>query len=462
MRLAQTLRSASFKLAFAYVALFTVSVGVLAGLTYFLVVSRLDAEFRNHIAGESQTLAAEFRSGGAKQLLQAIGERQRNRLVGGLDYTLLDPTGRRLSGTLQQSGCRVGWFTLSGPPDGDEPNGELEQLAALGTALPHAYCLMVGDDIGKVRGFGSLVLRTFGWVMLVSLSFAVAGGLLLSSRFLKRIDSINRTAEAIIEGDIRQRIPRRGVPDDLDRLAATLNRMLDRSADLMESLRHVTSDIAHDLRTPLGRLRNQLEDARATAATPEQFQCAAERAIREVDGLLETFSAILRIAQIESGSRRTGFRTLSLSALVSDVCESFADSIVEAGKVLHTAVAPAIFVFGDHELLTQALVNVLENAIVHTPPATLISITLQQSSADVRLIVSDNGIGVPATEQGQIFKRFFRLERSRSTTGNGLGLSIVAAVSQLHGGSVCATDNHPGLRVEMLFPAAPELANPSA
>lgn len=454
MRLAQTLRSASFRLASAYVLLFSVSVGVLAALTYFLVVSRLDAEFRNHIAGEAQTLSAEFRGGGAKQLLHAIGERQRNRLVGGLDYTLLDPAGRRLSGTLQPTGCRIGWFTVYGPPDGDEPNGELEQLAALGTKLPQGYCLMVGDDLGKVRGFGSLVLRTFGWVMLVSLTFAVAGGLLLSSRFLKRIDSINRTAEAIIEGDIRQRIPRRGAPDDLDRLAGTLNRMLDRSADLMESLRHVTSDIAHDLRTPLGRLRNQLEDARAHAESPEDFQRAAERAIKEVDGLLETFSAILRIAQIESGSRKAGFRSLSLSALVNDVCESFSDSIADAGKELCTEVAPAVFVFGDYELITQALVNVLENAIVHTPQGTVIAITLKQSSEGVSLIVSDNGTGVPDAERAQIFKRFFRLERSRSTAGNGLGLSIVAAVSQLHGGAVLATDNCPGLRVEMRLPAS--------
>jgi signal transduction histidine kinase len=453
MRLAQTLRSASFRLAFAYVVLFTVSVGVLAALTYVLVVSRLDAEFRNHIAGESQTLAAEFRSGGAKQLLHAIGERQRNRLVGGLDYTLLDPAGLRLSGTLRQPGCRTGWFTLSGPPDGDEPNGELEQLAVLGTSLPHGYCLMVGDDIGKVRGFGSLVLRTFGWVMLVSLTFAVAGGILLSSRYLKRIDTINRTAEAIIEGDIRQRIPRRAAPDDLDRLAATLNRMLDRNTDLMESLQHVTSDIAHDLRTPLGRLRNLLEDARANATSCEEYKHATERSIKEVDALLETFSAILRIAQIESGSRRAGFKTFSMSALVHDVCENFADSIEDVGKRLQTDVADAVFVCGDHELLTQALVNLLENAIVHTPSGSVISIGLKQDAETVTVVVADNGAGVPEASLAQIFKRFVRLEHSRSTAGNGLGLSIVAAVSQLHDGTVIARDNHPGLRVEMTLPA---------
>jgi signal transduction histidine kinase len=296
-------------------------------------------------------------------------------------------------------------------------------------------------------------LRTFGWVILISLSLAVAGGLLLSSRFLKRIDAINRTAEAIIEGDIRQRIPRRAAPDDLDRLAATLNRMLDRTNDLMDSLRHVTSDIAHDLRTPLGRLRNLLEDAKATATTPAEFQVAAERAIAEVDGLLGTFSAILRIAQIESGSRRAGFKTLSLSALVQDVFESFADSAEDVGKSLHADIAPDVFLQGDHELLVQALVNLVENALVHSPQGTVVTLGLTRDGDHLRLSVADNGPGVPAQDRARIFQRFVRLERSRSTAGNGLGLSIVAAVAGLHGGSVSATDNHPGLRVELDLPA---------
>jgi signal transduction histidine kinase len=453
MRLAQTLKSATFRLTSAYVLLFTVSVGVLAALTYFLVVSRLDQEFRNHIRAESQTLSAEFLSGGPRLLLHAINERQRNRTVGGLDYTVADPKGTLLIGATRQASCKTGWFTVVGPPDGDEPSGEMERLAVLTTPLPQGYCLMVGDDFGKVRGVGALVLRTFGWVFLVSLTLAVAGGLLLSSRFLRRIDAINRTAEAIIEGDIRQRIPRRAAPDDLDRLAATLNRMLDRTNDLMDSLRHVTNDIAHDLRTPLGRLRNLLEDAKTNAATPQAFQAVAERAIAEVDGLLSTFSAILRIAQIESGSRRTGFKTVALSALAQDVCETFADSIAESGKALHVNIEPDVSVYGDQELLVQALVNLLENAIVHTPQGTTISVSLKCNAARLSLVVSDNGLGVPAPQRERIFQRFVRLEQSRSSAGNGLGLSIVAAVAGLHGGSVSATDNHPGLRVELDIPA---------
>ncbi|GAA0544221.1 signal transduction histidine kinase [Rhizomicrobium palustre] len=452
MRLAQTLRSASFKLSAAYVGLFTVSVGVLAGLTYLLAVSRLEADFRTHIEAETHMLSGEYASGGAPSLLHAISERLRNRLAGGLDYTVIDAQGRRLAGALPPGSCDAGWKTIYGPPDGDEPAGQLENLAVLVTPLPQGYCLMIGDDFGKVSGFGSLILRTFGWVILVSLTLAVAGGIFLSSRFLKRIDAINRTAEAIIEGDIRQRIPRRAAPDDLDRLAATLNRMLDRTTELMESLRHVTSDIAHDLRTPLGRLRNQLEDAKATAATPDEFRVTTERAIAEVDGLLTTFSAILRIAQIESGSRRAGFKPLSLSALVNDIGDSFEDAIAEAGKSLRIAVAPDVVVQGDAELLSQALINLLENAVLHTPRETAITISLELCEGQACLSVSDNGPGVPEADRERIFKRFFRLERSRSSAGNGLGLSIVSAVTQLHGAQITVCDNKPGLNVTLRLP----------
>lgn len=454
MRLALTVRSATFRLTAAYVVLFTVSVGALAALTWFLVVSRLDLEFRNHIRADTLTLVAEFAAGGPKQLLHAISERQHNRTVGGLAYTVLDPRGTTLTGIAHRRNCGAGWFDVVGPPDGDEPSGEMERLALLATPLPKGYCLIVGDDFGKVRGVGTLVLRTFGWVLLVSLSLAVAGGLLLSSRFLKRIDIINRTAEAIIEGDIRKRIPRRAAPDDLDRLAATLNRMLDRTNDLMDSLRHVTSDIAHDLRTPLGRLRNQLEDAKAHAGTPEAFRASADKAIADVDGLLGIFSAILRITQIESGSRRAGFKPLSLSVVVQDVCESFADSIEEGGKTLVTDLTPDIYTFGDQELVVQALINLIENATTYTPPGSTVTVGLKHCGDGVCLSVADNGLGVSESDRARIFERFVRLETSRSTAGNGLGLSIVAAVAELHGGTVAARDNHPGLRMELQLPLA--------
>ena len=454
MRLAQLLKSASFRLTAAYVGLFSVSVGILAGLIYFLATSGMQSEVRTRIAAESTALREEYAGGGAPRLLQAIAERQRGRLIGGLDYTLYNANGKHLFGNLPVVSCKSGWVTFTGPPDGDEPEGELEELGVLVTPLADGNCLLVGDDIGKVRKFGSLILRSFGWVFLLTATMAVAGGIFLSTRVFRRIEAINRTAEAIIEGDISRRIPRRGVPDDLDQLAATLNRMLDRMTSLMESLRHVSNDVAHDLRTPLGRLRRSLEEAGRTVSSPEESRAAIDSAVTEVDGILDTFGAILRIAQIESGSRRSNFCRLVLSELVTDVCETFAPSVEEAGMMLQTRIQPDLAIRGDRELLVQSLANLLENAIAHTPAGTMVTVSLKRLSDGVELYVADNGPGVPEAQRDHIFKRFYRVERSRTATGNGLGLSIVAAVAELHAAKLSASDNGPGLKIAMLFSEA--------
>lgn len=451
MRLDQLLKSASFQLAAAYVGLFSISVGILAGLIYFIATAELQREVRTRIVSESTALREEYTRGGTPQLLQAMADRQRGRLVGGLDYALYDAKGRRLFGTLPDTHCVSGWVTFTGPPDGDEPQGEMEKLGVFVTPLAHGDCLLVGDDITKVAEFGSLILKSFGWVFLLTVMMAVAGGVFLSSGVLRRIEAIGRTAEAIIEGDMTRRIPRRGVPDDLDRLAATLNRMLDRMTGLMESLRHVSNDVAHDLRTPLGRLRNSLEEARDTKSSPDEFRAAIDRAVSEVDGILDTFGAILRIAQIESGSRRSGFQRLLLSELASDVCETFAPSLEDAGKILRTEIQPRLWIQGDRELLVQALANLLENAIAHTPAGALVTVSLKQKEARIELDVADNGQGVSEAECSAIFKRFYRVEKSRAAAGNGLGLSIVAAVAELHAAKLTASDNKPGLKIQMAF-----------
>lgn len=458
MQIGQLLKSASFRLTTAYVVLFSISVGILAGLIYFSTTAELQHQIRTRIQVDSVALAAEYDRGGTNQLIQAMADRQRGHLVGGLDYTLYGGKDNLLFGKLPSVPCKGGWATITGPPDGDEPPGEMEKLAVLITPLARGECLLVGDDIGKVRKFGSIILGSFGWVFLLTVTMAVAGGIFLSSRFLHRIEVINRTAEAIIEGDINRRIPRRGAPDDLDKLASTLNRMLDRTTTLMDSLRHVSNDVAHDLRTPLGRLRNTLETARETSSSPEEYRAVLDRAVFEVDGILETFGAILRIAQIESGSRRGGFQKLSLSDLVAEVCETFVPPMEDSGKIFRTDIQPGLFVQGDRELLVQSLVNILENAITHTPPRVCVSVSLRRARQGVELSVSDNGEGVPDIERENIFKRFYRLEQSRTAAGNGLGLSIVAAVAELHGAKIFSSSNNPGLKITMLISDAQDVA----
>ena len=452
MRLSQTLKSASFKLTAAYAGLFALSVCILAVLTYFSVTGGLSAQFHSRIRSESQALQTVYRSGGVAQVLRIIGQRQRGRLVYGLDYSLWDTNGRHLFGSLPDVPCKAGWTTLAGPPDGDEAPGEQEELKLYVTPLDGQACLLIGDDWGKVQGFGGLILKTFAWISLLSLTMAIVGGIFLSSRFLKRIETITKTAEAIIEGDMKRRVPRRTVPDDLDRLAATFNRMLDRTTGLMESLRHLSNDIAHDLRTPLGRLRQLLEPARHQNLSPDEHRALLQRGVREIDAILDMFAALLRIAQIESGSRRAGFQRFCLSQLISDICDTFAPALEEDGRELRQVIVPGIWISGDPELLTLSLANLLENANTHTPPSARITVSVCRVTSGVELCVADNGPGVPARDSMRIFQRFYRVDESRSTKGNGLGLSIVAAVAELHNASIFAADNRPGLRVGMTFP----------
>lgn len=292
---------------------------------------------------------------------------------------------------------------------------------------------------------------TFGWLLLAFFPLSVAGGLILSRKFLRQVDTITQTAEAIIGGDLAQRIPARGTNDDLDRLSDTLNRMLDRIAALIESLRQVSNDIAHDLRTPLTRLRNKLVTAQTLIPTGQDQQNPIESMIAETDDILDTFSALLRIAQIEAGTRRAGFETVDLSDIFENVAHAF-DAAAEAeGKTIVSSVEPGHHYRGDHELLTQMLANLVDNAIQHTPSGSRIEIALNRDTRGLTGSVADNGPGVPAEERELIFRRFYRVERSRATPGSGLGLAVVAAIAELHEIEISANDGAPGLKILMRF-----------
>ena len=447
------MRTASFKLAALYALIFGASVVALAAVVYVITTTALDRQTRTRIHSEAIELAQEYQSGGLTRMLAVIRQRQRGRLVGGLDYTVYDSGGHRLFGTLPHMATSPGWSLVTGPPDGDEPEGELEQLVVYAVPLNKGYWLMVGDDIGRVDKVGRLIMTTFGWALVLMITLAAAGGIALSMGFLGRVDAITRTAEAIIGGNIHRRIPLRGTADDLDRLAGTLNRMLDRIGALMESLKQVSSDIAHDLRTPLGRLRQTLDEARRNAHTPADYEAAVDRALAETDAILDTFAALLRIAQIESGSRRAAFRELDLSALVASIGQTFAPVAEDEGRALSLDVAPGLEIEGDRELLVQMLANLIENAIHHAGAGAQIAIALAASPAGPVLTVSDNGPGIPAAEREAVLQRFYRLERSRTHAGNGLGLSLVAAIVELHHAEIALQDNGPGLKVVIRFAA---------
>jgi signal transduction histidine kinase len=311
--------------------------------------------------------------------------------------------------------------------------------------------LGVGEDLEQVDEMEETFLGILASALGIVLVLGIGGGLLLSAGFLRRLDVITRTADAIIAGDLSRRIERTG-SGDFDHLAATLNTMLDRSAGLMENLRQVSSDIAHDLRTPLARLRQDLEEAKDKHLTAADYRRVVERAVDDADVLLQIFSALLRIGEIEAGTRRSAFRPLDLSEVMHTVAEAYAPVVEESGRALRAEIAEGVKITGDRELLSQLFTNLVENALLHTPVGTTINLRLSREDQGALAEVADSGTGIPEEERTKVFRRFYRLERSRTTPGSGLGLSTVAAIADLHGTAVELTDNKPGLRIAIRFP----------
>jgi signal transduction histidine kinase len=264
---------------------------------------------------------------------------------------------------------------------------------------------------------------------------------------MRRIDTIGRTTRAIMEGDLSARVPVRGSDDEIDQLVASLNEMLDRIQHLMEGLRQVTGDIAHDLRTPLGRLRQRLEDAREHATSTGEYAEATEAAIGEADTLLEIFSALLRIAQIEAGAQKSAFQEFDLSEMMRNLGEVYAPSAEDAQHKLEVAVDNGATLVGDRQLIAQMVSNLVENALNHTPAGCTVRLALSRSGTGFTIEVADNGPGIPVAERDKVFDRFYRLDRSRTTAGSGLGLALVRAIATLHGLSTTLEDAKPGLRV---------------
>jgi signal transduction histidine kinase len=291
------------------------------------------------------------------------------------------------------------------------------------------------------------IVRAFIWAGGLTLLLAIGTGVLVGGRFVRRIDTIGRTSRAIMEGDLSARIPARRTNDEIDALVNGLNAMLDRIQQLLEGLRQVSSDIAHDLRTPLGRLRQRLEDAREHATSTAEYQAATEAAIGEADGLLEIFSALLRIAQIEAGAQKSAFTALDLTELMRSIGEAYAPSAEDSQHKLEVHVADGVTIAGDRQLLAQLFSNLIENALTHTPAGSTVRVALRAMAGGFEAEVADTGPGIPEAERNKVFDRFYRLDRSRTTKGSGLGLALVKAIATLHGLSLRLEDRKPGLAV---------------
>jgi signal transduction histidine kinase len=313
---------------------------------------------------------------------------------------------------------------------------------------------MVARDTYPQDQVADLMERTFGVGVLATLAAALVTGAIVSRRLRRRMDEIGRTSREIMAGDLSRRIPV-GVDDrDFDGLAVGLNEMLARIEELMDGVREVTDNIAHDMRTPLTRLRQHLEKVRAAGLTLDEFRNAVDIALLETDGLLETFGALLRIAQIEARMPGAGLTPIDLSALCASMADTYGPVAEAEETELVAAIVPGLSVAGDRQLLMQLLVNLIENALQHNRPGTEIRLLLWTEGRSAALAVTDDGVGIPAGERENVLRRFYRLDAARSSQGSGLGLSLVAAIAKYHGATLELEDNGPGLKVQMRLPLA--------
>jgi signal transduction histidine kinase len=451
VRLKPLLQSSAFRLTLVYAAVFEISVAVLFAVIYFGTAQFVRGELESEIERELAALFQEYRAQGTPRLVIIIAERATAPENRDTLYLLQDSRGTQLAGNLGPVRFFTGWSNL--PPElaAARPRRPAA-LRVKAEPLPDGALLVVGQSTARIGEVHDLVIRAFAWASIVTLVLALAGGAVVSLRFLRRVDAIERTGREIMEGNLARRVPVRGSGDEFDRLATSLNAMLERIQSLMEGLKQVSNDIAHDLRTPLARLRQRLEGARLPGRTADDQAAAIDRAIDDTDALLRTFSALVRIAQIESGSRRAGFAEVDLSAVFAGMVETYSAVAEDRGQRVVGTIAPGLKVRGDRELLTQVLSNLVENALTHSPPGAEVTLALERRDGRILGRVADNGPGIPPDQRDKVFRRFYRLDASRGTPGSGLGLSLVAAIAGLHGIEIELGDNNPGLLVTLRFP----------
>ena len=447
------LATATFRFGLAYAGLFTLSVALVAALAYAGMSRALELQVRGAVRAALEELQQRSDAGGEGSLRQAVADLVARRRSSPFVYAYLDPRHRLLAGDdVTPADAGPGWLRFEAPAlarDEREPRSFLGRAVRLGDG----GLLVVARDVDEVDDFRETLLAGAAWTVAATLLLAVGVGVSMGRFVLGRIDAVTATAARIVAGDLGHRVPLSGSGDEFDRLAAQINAMLDRIGGLMAGLRQVTDDVAHDLRTPLGRLRNRLEAMLRHDDVAEGLREETAQALAEADGMLDTFGALLRIAQIEGGTSRAGFREVDLSRLVGGVVEGYAAVAEDRGQTLAATVARDVRVRGDPELLTQLLVNLVENGLRHTPPGSTVTVTLARRDGGAEAVVADDGPGIPAGERDRVLRRFARLEASRSTPGSGLGLSLVAAIAGLHGIALRLGDNRPGLAVSLGFPA---------
>ncbi|MBK0399196.1 HAMP domain-containing histidine kinase [Limibaculum sp. M0105] len=455
------LRNATTRLVGAHLLLVAVATGLVLGFVYWRAGGVIDAEQRAVVEAELRGMADDYQRGGLIGLAAAV-ERRLDR-TGARDevYLLADVRGTRIAGNLGAWPPGVvpgsGWVTLElYRLDAKQPT----TISAVSVRLRGGERLLVGRDVAARAAFDATLLRALGWGLAAMALMALGTGWLLSRLILRRIDGIAATAQAIVGGALDRRIETTGTGNEFDRLADTLNAMLDRNSALVGDLRMVTDSLAHDLRSPLGRLSRHLEAALDQDLPAEARKDLIERARSEADGVLKMASALLDISRIEAGLAAEQFETLDLGDLANDVADLYSAAAADRGVVLQVFSDDGFEVSAHPQLLAQALANLLDNAVRYAPAGTAVRVALTTGSDSVSLCVADRGPGIPEAERERVRQRFARLDPSRGTDGAGLGLALVDAVARLHGAQLTLEDNAPGLKASLVFPRGPARRRP--
>lgn len=445
-------RSLSLRLALYYLILFTASV-LLLGLAWWWFTIRTSVhEARLRVEREMAHLAAVHQTQGSGQLMREL-EQRASRPSGRMPFhALIAANGSLLSANLPSwpREHRDGWLRIDADlhAEGDKVDHEALSLDRI---LPDGSRLIVGRDIENIDEIEEKLLAAVSGLLLGTLILGVAGGFLMNRAIGWRIAAVSRTARQVIDGDFSGRIPLRGSSDDFDRLSATLNDMLDRTEQMFDSVRRVSDNVAHELRTPLARLRASLEQLRDSHGN--QPAATLDEAIEEAAALEKTFEAVLRIARIESGRHRTGMAPVDMSAVMADAAELYHPLAEERGQSFEVDIQPGLVVSGDRDLLFQSICNLLDNAIKYTPPGGRIRLAGRRGNGQAEIAIVDDGPGVAVEHRERITERFYRVPATSGERGAGLGLSLVAAVAERHESSLALEDAAPGLRVLWTLPA---------
>jgi signal transduction histidine kinase len=451
------IRTQAFRIVLLYALLFALSVTALLGFTYWNTRRTLDAQADQIIQAEITGLNEQYQRLGWQGLYESVVSRSTN--PGQALYLLADGSHRRIAGNLdvwpstttQESGNYIEFDyerRVNNLPETRRARGEVFRLEGGG------FFLLVAEDVHDRDLTQHMFTTTLPWTVGLILLFGLAGGGLMSQNMLSRLDTINRTSGEIIAGDLTRRVPVTRAGDEFDVLADNLNRMLDRIERLMKGLREVTDSVAHDLRTPLNRLRQRLEQSQARFLAEGRDAGEIERAIAETDRLIATFNALLLIAETDAGTGRNAMTVLDLDSVARDVAELYEPLADEKGITLVLRSGSGAQIEGNRSLVAQALANLVDNAIKYTPAGGLVMMSVSQAADGVVLTVADTGPGIPAEDRPRVVERFVRLEASRSSPGTGLGLSLVAAVAHFHRTQLELGDNAPGLKASLTFPRA--------